>query len=76
MSEAMALARPLVCSATLKLEREPSRRITSSLIERCTSPVLRQPISTSSTTARSTEATRGISVTVGTSSIRAVMVTA
>ena len=76
MSVARALARPLVCSATLKLEREPSSRITSRRIDRCTSPVRRQPTSTSNTTENSTEATKGMLVTVGTRSISAVMVIA
>ena len=62
---AKASARPVFCIATLKLERDPSKRMTSSRIDLCTSAGLKHPPKTIPTTANKTEATRGKSVSEG-----------
>ena len=63
----------MLCRATLKLERDPSSRITSSRIARCSSPGRRQPLATTATVASRTEATSGIGVRLGSSSISTAM---
>ena len=62
---AMAAARPVFSRATLKLANEPSKRITSSRMALCNSPVRKHPVATIATVPNNTEATSGIKLNAG-----------